>query len=42
MEELVGVEPEVLEVAEAEVAEAEEVVVRRERSASLQVERGVS
>ena len=42
MEEFVGVEPEVLEVAEAEVAEAAEVVVRRVRSASLPAERGVS
>ena len=39
-EDSMGVELEVLEVAEAEVAEAEEAVVRRVRSASRPAERG--
>ena len=41
-EDSVAVELEGLEGAEAEVAEAEEAVVRRERSASRRAERGVS
>ena len=40
MEDSGVVEAEVLEVAEAEVSGAEEVVVRRVRSASHQAERG--
>ena len=42
MEDSVVVEPEELEVVGVEVAEAGEAVVRRERSASLPAERGVS